>query len=217
MKRLLVLVEGQTEERFIKQVLQPHLWRYQVSIEPKIVMTKRVIGAAAHKGGGDYSKVRADLKRLLGDSNAVAVTTLFDFYGFPGQVPGTDAQTYSSIEALTDAINRDVGDARFSAYLQRHEFEAFLFVDSWVTAQVAQQSDKQPAIEAQRKSFTTVEDINLNPQFAPSKRLTAILGRYSKPLTGAVVAQQIGMDRLRAECPRFSLWVAWLESFGQKT
>ncbi len=26
MKRVLVLVEGQTEERFVKDVLAPHLW-----------------------------------------------------------------------------------------------------------------------------------------------------------------------------------------------
>ena len=35
MRRILILVEGQTEERFVKDVLQPFLWETEVHIEPK--------------------------------------------------------------------------------------------------------------------------------------------------------------------------------------
>ncbi len=51
MRKVLILVEGQTEERFVKDVLQPYLWRVGVHAEPKIATTKRVKFGAHFKGG----------------------------------------------------------------------------------------------------------------------------------------------------------------------
>ena len=214
LRRVLVLTEGQTEEAFIKHVLQPHLWQHDISVEPKIVMTKRVIGGANFKGGGDAQKILADARRLLGDTDAVAVTTLFDFYGFPSNLPSVTRNIYRDIDLLTQSIDNAVANVRFKTYLQRHEFEAFLFVDPQVTADVARKPDKAATLLQQRSQFETVEDINLDPTLAPSKRLTAALGPYSKPLTGSLVTQRIGIDRLRAECPRFANWLQWLASLG---
>lgn len=214
MRRVLVLTEGQTEEAFIKKVLQPYLWPHEVSLEPKIVTTKHVIGGANVKGGGDAQKILADARRLLGDTNAVAVTTLFDFYGFPSNLPNAGSDIYRDVDLLTHAIDNAVANPRFKAYLQRHEFEAFLFVDPKVTADVAQRPDKAAGLLKQRNQFETVEDINLDPTLAPSKRLTAALGHYSKPITGSLVTQRIGVDRLRAECPRFANWMGWLATLG---
>ena len=214
LRRVLVLTEGQTEEAFIKRVLQPHLWQYGVSLEPKIVTTKQVIGGANFKGGGDAQKILADARRLLGDTNAVAVTTLFDFYGFPSNLPNAAPNIYRDIDLLTQSIDNAVSNVRFKAYLQRHEFEAFLFVDPQVTADLAGRPDQAASLLNQRNQFETVEDINLDPALAPSKRLAAALGRYSKPLTGSLVTQRIGVDRLRLECPRFANWLVWLSSLG---
>lgn len=217
MKRVLILTEGQTEEGFIKRVLRPYLWQNDISLEPKIVTTKRVIGGADRKGGGDASKILADIRRLLGDSNAVAVTTFFDFYGFPANLPNTLENAYRDIDLLTHAVELEVSNIRFKAYLQRHEFEAFLFVDPQVTAEVARRPDRAGELLRQRNRFQTVEDINLDPTLAPSKRLIAALGLYSKPLTGSLVTQRVGIDRLRAECPRFAKWLGWLASLGSVT
>lgn len=214
MRRVLVLTEGQTEEVFIKRVLQPHLWQHGVSLEPKIVTTKHVIGGANIKGGGDVQKMLADIRRLLGDTNAAAVTTLFDFYGFPSNLPSVADKVYRDIDLLTQSIQNAVANTRFKAYLQRHEFEAFLFVDTQVTAAVAGMPEQAASLQSQRNRFETVEDINLDPTLAPSKRLTAAFWRYSKPVTGSVVTQRIGVDRLRGECPRFAQWLDWLASFG---
>lgn len=214
LRRILILTEGQTEEGFIKRVLQPYLWQNDISLEPKIVTTKRVIGGADRKGGGDASKILADIRRLLGDSNAVVVTTFFDFYGFPASLPNTPENVYRDIDLLMQAVEREVSNIRFKAYLQRHEFEAFLFVDPKVTAEVAMQPNQAAELLRQRNQFSTVEDINLDPTLAPSKRLITALGRYSKPLTGSLATQRIGIDRLRAECPRFAAWFAWLVSLG---
>ena len=43
MKRVLALVEGQTEERFFKDVLCPHFWGREIDLTPKIATTKRVM------------------------------------------------------------------------------------------------------------------------------------------------------------------------------
>lgn len=216
MNRVLLLVEGQTEERFVKDVLQPHLWGAGVSVEPRTVVTKRVVGGASVKGGGDFSKILADLRRLLGDTNAVAVSTLFDFYGFPRNLPKADADAYADADRLEAAIAVTVANPRFRPYLQRHEFEAFLFIEPETTARAIPDLGLAAAITAHRKGFQTVEDINNNPHTAPSKRLRAAVGSYSKTLLGPIVTQRLGIEKLRAAAPRFSAWVGWLESLGSR-
>ncbi len=89
MRKVLILVEGQTEERFVKDVLQPYLWDGGVHPEPKIVTTKRVKRGAHFKGGiTNFKKVEDDLRRFLGDTDAALVTTMFDYYGLPDDFPG---------------------------------------------------------------------------------------------------------------------------------
>jgi hypothetical protein len=213
--RVLLLVEGSTEERFVKTVVQPHLWNYNVSLQPKIVMTKRAIGATSFKGGGDFSKIAADIRRLLGDTDASAVTTLFDFYGFPTNVPGAVAATFDDVDRLERAFAAAVADERFRPYLQRHEFEAFLFIDPELTAHAALNAAKAAQVAAHCSGFTCVEDINNDPMTAPSKRLQKALGSYSKPLLGSAVTSRLGIERIRAGAPRFSSWLTWLEQLGR--
>ncbi len=51
MKRALILVEGQTEERFVKQVLRDHLLSLNLSITPTLLTTKVVKNGPNFKGG----------------------------------------------------------------------------------------------------------------------------------------------------------------------
>ena len=68
-RKVLILVEGQTEERFVKDVLQPHLWSREIHPEPKIVTTKVVKVGPQFKGGvSTFRKIETDILRLLGDS-----------------------------------------------------------------------------------------------------------------------------------------------------
>lgn len=84
MKRVLVLVEGQTEETFVKRVLGEHLSRFGVYAAPTIAATKRVKSGKKFKGGVvSYARARRDLLRLLGDSGAAAVTTMIDYSSAP--------------------------------------------------------------------------------------------------------------------------------------
>ena len=91
MKRVLILVEGQTEETFVRDLLNPSLAPHDLYLIPTLVKTKRVKSGPDFKGGvTQYSHVRKDLVRLLQDTNATAGTTMLDFYGLPSGFPGFD-------------------------------------------------------------------------------------------------------------------------------
>ena len=74
----------------------------------------------------------------------------------------------------------------------------------------------RPSLEAGlqkvRDQFPTPEDINDSPITAPSKRVMDLVPGYEKPLLGTLAALQIGLGRIRQECPHFDAWVARLES-----
>ena len=63
-----------------------------------------------------------------------------------------------------------------------------------------------------RRQFATPEEIDDGPATAPSKRLTSLLPRYDKRADGPLVAETIGIARIRAECPRFDGWLKKIES-----
>lgn len=76
------VVEGQTEEKFIKDILNPYLEDYGKFIYPIIVKTK-----TGHKGGiTEYKPIKKDILSLLKDRN-VYVTTMIDYYGLPSDFP----------------------------------------------------------------------------------------------------------------------------------
>ena len=50
-KRVLILVEGQTEERFVKDVLGPAFWAKELFFHPTLLVTKRVKDGPNFKGG----------------------------------------------------------------------------------------------------------------------------------------------------------------------
>ena len=213
MSRILILLEGETEYEFVSKVLAPYLLTKFIYLIPTVVETKEVIGGASRKGGGDFSKIKADVLSLLHDSNAVAVTTLYDFYGFPA-IPNLDDKVYKDIVKLENALANQFNDRRFKPYLQMHEFKAFLFIEPELTAKAALKQQHTALIQQHRNQFKHVEEINLGLSTAPSKRLIATIGKYNKPRIGAKVTQSLGISRLMQECPKFAVWVNWMVSFS---
>src|SRR5262245_7343839 len=89
MKLVRILVEGQTEETFVRDVLGPALWERGVSLRETVVATKRVKAGGKFKGGvTSYRQVATEVRLLLGDSSAHLVTTMLDFYRLPRDFPG---------------------------------------------------------------------------------------------------------------------------------
>lgn len=219
MNRVLVSVEGQTEETFVREVLRHHLWDFNVELQPVVITTHRVKQGRKFKGGVlSYAQTHNEIGRLLGDTSVVAVTTLYDLYHLPTDFPGQSTRPTSNGRDkalhLEESFQRAVGSSRFYPHLQVHEFEAFLFVDPERTATLFTDKDLTKEIQRIRREFPTPEDINDSPQTAPSKRILELYPKYEKPLYGTLVVLEIGLNTIRGECPHFGSWLTWLESLG---
>jgi hypothetical protein len=222
--KISVLVEGQTEEAFVKEVLVDHLAPKGIAIVPTILETSRTHSSLKHKGGmPKYEKIRKDIAALLRDTGTNLVTTMFDYYGLRPDFPGNASVSLTAgcrqrVKHLETALAADIGRARFEPYLMTHEFEAFLFVDVGITAELialssAEEQAMRSALGMVAGAFSSPEEINTT--VPPSKRLIAVCPRYEKPLFGPVVAGIVGVDALKAGCERFSEWMAVLESHAE--
>ena len=115
-----------------------------------------------------------------------------------------------------------IGSQRLSIrvipYVQRHEFEGLLFSNVACFRGVPDlfvDEVKLNRLHAIRHQFESPEDINDNVNTAPSKRLLALMPNYSKPLHGPLIGEDIGIDAIRAECPRFDNWVGQLSQLNE--
>ncbi|MCB0164710.1 MAG: DUF4276 family protein [Anaerolineae bacterium] len=216
MKRVLISVEGQTEETFIRDVLNNYFELLDIYLIPTLITTKVIKDGPNFKGGmTNYGKIKRDLLRLLNDRDAVAVTTMYDLYELPRDFPGYNnrpPQPYDKVRHLEESFANDIGDHRFKPYLQLHEFETFLFVAPDITAQELEFNSSQlGAITQIRTLFATPEEINDNPNTSPSKRIKNIYDSYDKTFDGPFVTSSVGLDQLRSACPHFDEWIKWLE------
>ena len=220
MKRILILVEGQTEETFARDVLVPHFLQFGIVLQYTIVKTKKVLDGPDYAGGlFNYKRFRDDIFSLLKDSDAVAVTMLMDFYGLPLNFPGRatlpSGTPFDRVNYVEDQIAADISDARFVPFLALHEFEAYLFVEPSIVQGMFPEKNCEHAIRAIKDAFPTPEEINDSPTTAPSKRLLAIFGNeYQKTLHGPLVTHDIGIERIRQACSHFNAWITKLESLA---
>lgn len=215
-RKAFILVEGQTEETFAKEVLSEFMPE-GLFLQPVIVATKRVNSGGKFKGGvPSYPKVRSEVLRLLADTSAVGITTMLDYYALPPSFPGraqprgpTSTERVQSVETAWEA---DINNPRFHAYLSLHEFEALLFSEPAAIAQGFAKPKLKPTLASIRSQFSTPEEINDHPQTAPSARLETLYPRYSKPFFGTLIARRIGIVSMMNECPHFAEWVNYLRS-----
>lgn len=225
MTRINVVVEGQTEEAFAKQVLAPHLSGHEVYLHPIVVSAARTRQSQGHRGGGgSFGKALRTIRDALKKDRSAYCTTMFDYYGLPADYPGLDSEDcppstrlYDRIEFLEKRLVQEIGDThRFLPYLQDHEFEALLFADVNVI-------DRAPGLQSAAESrlddlqsiidhFETPEWIDDGEETAPSKRLQDLFPRYDKVVHGEMIPHDIGLNRIRAECPHFNSWINQLES-----
>lgn len=220
MKRVLVLVEGWTEEAFVKRVLAPFFEPSELYLTPVVLVTKRVKDGANFKGGvTNFAKFKNDLTRLLRDSDAL-VTTMLDYYALPTDFPGMPTKSACGsarerarhVEVAIDTYFGNPGNLR--SFLTLHEFETLLFADTGVLPDVMAAARHSEAFAAIRASVQTPEEINDGPQSAPSKRIEALFPAYRKTLHGPNAVQRIGIERIRQECPHFAQWLADIEAFA---
>ena len=144
------------------------------------------------------------------------MTSLVDFYGFRGKGSATVEELEEQIgEAVDKKIARSWNQSRLVPYVQRHEFEGLLFSDvSAFAGLVYANEEAVTELQRVRSRFVTPEDINDSSSTAPGKRIEEAIPRYDKRVDGSQIAMDIGLDAIRAECPRFDRWVTQLESLG---
>ena len=218
MKKVLIYVEGQTEETFVREVLSPCLWQTcEIVLIPTLARTKRTKSGQTFKGGiVSYERVKRDIRNLLADSSAALVTTMIDFYGLPNDFPGKRAlpagTPYERVRYLEEAFEENIGHRRFLPFLVLHEFEALVLVAPEKLGMVLPQyRDKVPALEGNIGSLPP-EEIDEGSRTHPAARIRRYFPGYQKRLHGPRVVQDIGLNRIRRQCPHFNEWLRRLES-----
>ncbi len=213
MIRLAISVEGETEEQFVNLVLIPHL------VPMDILPTPILLGRARNtsSGGGNVSLERLGTDMAECYHNYDFVTSLVDFYGFRRRESRTVEELEQQIlQEVGRKLRRDLDVRKVIPYIQMYEFEGLLFSDVEAFGKalgLPEQSFTQLANV--RSYFETPEDINDGPNTAPSKRIAQVIAEYNKVTDGLLIAQQIGLSAIRAQCPRFNAWLATLESLSE--
>ena len=206
MSRVLVFVEGQTEETFVRDLLVPYFSRLGIYLTPILAQT-----SPGHKGGiVSYGKVKHQLTRLCRQDQGAYVTTMMDYYGLPNDFPGLDGRVpdvHERVERLEQALQQDIDAPNFIPNLMLHEFEALLFSAPEKFAEWLDDQALLAPMAAIRAAFATPEHINNSPQTAPSKRILTLVPHYKKTVDGPLIAEDIGLDAIRAQCPHFNNWI----------
>lgn len=227
MTRLLVHVEGQTEETFVNEVLAPHLIGLGLTS-----VGARLMGNArqrAHRGGvRAWRDVQRDIVRHLMNDQECIATTMVDYYGMPmvgrrawpgrSEAAGREFRHKASTieDGLSAAIRQTMGpgfeEGRFIPYVMMHEFEAMLFSDCDSFGEGIGHPELAPSFQEIRGQFDSPGEIDDSPDTAPSRRIVELLSGYQKPLMGNLAALEIGLDAIRTECPNFQTWLERLEA-----
>jgi Domain of unknown function (DUF4276) len=228
--RLLIHVEGQTEETFVNEVLRAHLVQHgYTSVEARLIGNARL---RVKRGGiKSWSSVRGDIVRHLREDTTARSTLMVDYYAmpstgeraWPGRLVSENLATLPKAQSVENALLTDITSAfganfnpkRFLPFVLMHEFEGLLFSDCDALAKGIGQGPLAPLFHKIRNDFETPEDINDSPETAPSKRIENLVPGYEKPLYGALAILEIGLEKLREECPHFDGWLSTLESFTQ--
>lgn len=225
MTRLLVHVEGQTEETFVNKVLCPHLTLcgFQ-SVSARLLGNARL---RQQRGGiRDWPTVRKEIVNHLREDAECFAAIMVDFYGLPSSWPGRQAAQQLAFEAkahqvvgeITNDIQKELGTSfnpvRFIPYIVMHEFEALLFSDCMTLAKAIGQPNLGLKFADVRDYFHSPEHINDSPATAPSKRILSIFKGYNKPSHGVIAAEDMGLKTIREQCSHFDEWLRKLEDLA---
>jgi len=222
MKRLFIVVEGETEERFLRRVLYTSLIAQGIHLEVQQWITNRKLGITG--GGNNFNIIENHLRRLMNRyqyDNDVYISVMIDLYAFPKQgntIYDVDVANLQSGKAKVNLLEIKMEDRfdyrNFIPYVQLHEYEALLLSNP--NALAVYYPDKTTEIEALKAEIgnNQPEEINETPQGAPSKRIIKYIPKYEKQKTsaGVATAEAIGLHQLREKCLHFNEWVTKLES-----
>ncbi|MEX1229081.1 MAG: DUF4276 family protein [Planctomycetaceae bacterium] len=222
MNDLVVIVEGETEQTFVRLQLAAHLALHNLNVWPVLPGRHR-----NHGGVKKWQVAREDIIRTLREGRYCS--TMFDYYRMPHDWPGranSAALPWSKrAEHVELQIGYEISSAMgdrfrpefFIPYVQLHEFEALLFADVEQLIKVVSPLSKHSAIYL-RNQFTNIlaeaghpEAIDDGYETCPSRRISKIVPAYKKRAQGPIIADKIGIDGLRSQCTHFGEWLTRLE------
>lgn len=226
MNELVVIVEGETEQTFVRDQLAGHLALCNVATWPVLPGRRRNRG-----GVKKWEVARQDIARTLKEGRYC--TTMMDFYGMPDDWPGrsdaialpwnerADHVEAQLLEDIVGAMGRRFKRECFIPYVQLHEFEALAFADvSHLTSVVAPLS--RTAAETLEQTFSSILDEAGHPEAiddgwdtCPSRRIADVVSAYKKRVHGPIITGRIGIETLRERCDHFASWLERLESIGE--
>ena len=145
---VVVVVEGQTEQTFIREVLAPEM------AGKGVFLYAMLIGKSGHKGGNiRFERARNDVGRLLKQRPDTYVSSMFDFFRIEADWPGkrevlrlinsgTSLSATDKGEKLENVMLSEITESfsgynpevRFLPYIEMHEFEALLFSNASILA-----------------------------------------------------------------------------------
>lgn len=218
--RLHFVVEGQTEETFVRDLLSPELASQRIFCDAHRVTTGRR-GTKVYRGGLlSFHHLRKDLELwMMQDAGADSwFTTMVDLYHLPHDFPGIAesrqiADPIEKVEFLEGRFSSDLNHRRFIPYIQLHEFEALLFSDPQCFSVAFPNIGSELVADLQgiRRAFESPEHIDEGDNTSPSKQICRLLPAYVKPVSGPLIARRIGLPKLRAECRHYDGWLRRIE------
>ncbi|HUY93144.1 MAG TPA: DUF4276 family protein [Pirellulales bacterium] len=225
MNELVVIVEGETEQTFVRDQLAGYLALHGTA-------SWAVLPGRNRKRGGvkKWEVARQDIARTLKEGRYC--TTMMDFYAMPDDWPGRVnarslawAERASHVEAklledIVGVMGKKFSPQFFIPYVQLHEFEALAFADVGVLTSVVAPLSHSSS-EQLEKQFSRILDEAGRPEAiddgietCPSRRITGIVKAYKKRIHGPIVTGRIGLETLRDRCDHFATWLRRLESIG---
>lgn len=213
MKRVIFIVEGDTEISFIQKCIMPYL--YQKGFTNPMNAQKIITNRKKNKKGGNvaFDYLKNDIERVAATRN-VLITTFLDFFRLPTDFSGytTDSLKIEQIEeAVRENISSIVDRANFLPYIQRHEIEALMYTNMDGFNYVVDKEESLNKLKEIINQYANPEDINSGSETAPSKRLMKIFP-YQKTTDGEIILEALPIDDIRSKCPRFNEWLENLEN-----
>ena len=216
-KRVIIICEGLTEQAFCKTNLQAHLQSKGIYIQTPLIK---------HSKGGivKWSILKQQIETHLKTEPSALVTTFIDYYGLYSKYNFPEWENCEKIQdrnkrmdELEKSMCNDISEDlryRFIPYLQLHEFEGLLFNDiDIIYSQIPPDAIvNKTELEKTFADYDNPEMINNNRSTSPSHRLERIIKGYNKVVYGDILAEAIGLIRIRSKSPRFNNWISILEN-----
>lgn len=219
MKKIVFIVEGDSEDEFVKRIITP----YFVSKSIPNYQVKSIIVTMSGGGHGfnNIEHFKNTIKPILYSKDEPIITSFIDHYrlnsekklpGYSECIKETDIER--KLDRMEEMLHEEVQKIKayrfFRPYIQRHEFETLLFADPEHGFDLEDNRIKQDIITL-CSFFKSIEDINSTPEGAPSVRLSEIYNKhkkkYNKGADAVDIAELTTIEKMFDNCPRFKKWI----------